>query len=191
MAIRFWKMEIERFADHDLSVMGSTDLEALIKVEICLDALRVAQDAKDFASASLECDRLVRLYETGSEEVRFRIVAGSGSSMPGDQRRQLLEQALRHDPSGLVRHEAAFALSNFPDDACESLLCSVGLKDQNYLVRHEAAIALMTVGTVRALRYLENGLLDCNNEVIVSCRLAISSIHYRAKHRNRSGTPES
>jgi HEAT repeat protein len=106
--------------------------------------------------------------------------------MPPNQRRQFLERVLREDPSGLVRHEAAFALSSFPDEACESLLCCVGLKDPNYLVRHEAAIALMTVGTDRALSCLEKGLLDSNNEVIMSCRLAISSIHYRTRHRTHT-----
>ena len=88
-----------------------------------------------------------------------------------------------------MRHEAAFALSNFPDDACEALLCSVGLEDPNYLVRHEAAIALMTVGSESSLECLERGLLDSNNEVIVSCRLAISSIHYRLSHRRHIHFP--
>ena len=165
------------------------DLEALIEVEACFDALRQAQGCGDSSAVRLGCDRVLRLYEEGSDEVRFKIVAMGGTSMPPEPRRQLLERVLREDPSGLVRHEAAFALSNFPDDACEALLCSVGLEDPNYLVRHEAAIALMTVGSESSLECLERGLLDSNNEVIVSCRLAISSIHYRLSHRRHIHFP--
>jgi len=165
------------------SAVGAGDLTPLLDVDACFDALSQAQRLNDSAGIRSACGRLLDLYEAGSDEVRFKIVAGGGPSMPAVERRRLLERVLREDRSGLVRHEAAFALSNFPDEACEALLCSVGLNDSNSLVRHEAAIALMTVGSERALQYLEHGLRDGNSEVVLSCRLAISAIHYRS---NRS-----
>src|SRR5258708_183160 len=135
------------------------DLTSLIEVDACFEDLRRTSQMGELAAKS-GCEHLAHLYNRGSEEVRYKIVAGSGLCMPPTERRLLLEQALRQDSSALVRHEAAFALSNFSDDECGNLLCVVGLSDSNALVRHEAAIALMNVGGERALPYLAKGVRD-------------------------------
>ena len=76
------------------------DLEALIEVEACFDALRQAQGCGDSGCGSPSRAATVCSASTkkGSDEVRFKIVAMGGTSMPPEPRRQLLERVLREDP---------------------------------------------------------------------------------------------
>lgn len=149
-------------------------------VERCFDDLRQADGSVGNLRVEQTCEIILDLYMSGSEDVRFKIVSSGSRVMPGLERRRIIVHALAADESALVRHEAAFSLSEFNDPDAETILSTVGLNDESFLVRHEAAIALMSVGTERSLPALEAGLDDSSIEVAVSCKLAISSILYRA-----------
>src|SRR5712691_10886179 len=93
--------------------------------------------AEEDVAAAL--DELFTLYTDGAEAVRFKVINRLAGFNYGDSI-SLLSQALRCDPSPLVRHEAAFALGQLNTNVSSRTLTEVGLSDSSYLVRHEAAM---------------------------------------------------
>lgn len=158
----------------------------LHEVDYLIDCLRIASDqqrkpTEDHVVASFEA--LLSLYHRGGEAVRFRVIGGIAGLGYGDYA-SLLFEALRYDPSALVRHEAAFALAQDESSNAVQVLVEIGLNDASHLVRHEAAMALEQLdGEGAALPALEVGLADPSPEVVASCQVAIGSIRHRAKAR--------
>jgi len=109
---------------------------------------------------------------------RFEIIhsLAAARSRPA---RALLTHVLRHDPSPLVRHEAAFVVGYIggPKELQEARRALK--QDPSFLVRHEAAMALAEIGTLTDLALLTECTVDENEEVTISCEFAIARIRVR------------
>jgi deoxyhypusine monooxygenase len=111
--------------------------------------------------------------------VRFDLVH-SLSAINSSKVRGLLSYVVRSDPSPLVRHEAAFAIGCV-GGASELTAVREALEhDPSFLVRHEAAMAIAEIGGPSELSLLQTGMSDANEEVAVSCEVAIARIESRA-----------
>lgn len=172
----------------DLSSVGlssETVDQQLHEIEYLARYLRVAKRKERKESDGDVVDvfnRLLTLYENGIEAVRFKIINEILDLNYGDCT-SLLLQALRQDPSPLVRHEAAFGLEQKVSDTSAQVLIGIGMNDPSSLVRHEAAMALAGSAYGEALPVLQKGLHDPNPEVVASCQIAIASIKYEIKSR--------
>lgn len=91
-----------------------------------------------------------------------------------------LVHALREDSCPVVRHEAAFYMAFWGDDEFVRPLCDALLHDPESLVRHEAAEALGDMGAIKAKPALETALLDRNEIVASTARIALAQLdHHR------------
>lgn len=117
-------------------------------------------------------------YYSDSAPARFGVITVS-HKIPGT--RQIVEDALRTDSDSIVRHEAAFRLSETHDPKVVPLLIQTLKTDISPIVRHEAAMALGSIGDIRGisplLRQLAYETHSKNQEVIQSCIIAISELH--------------
>jgi HEAT repeat protein len=121
---------------------------------------------------------LFQLYYQLEDELRF-MVMHSIASTKNKLARDLLVDILHHDPSVLVRHEAAFALGCIGNSADLPHIKRALRTDKNALVRHEAAMALGVFGNLNEIAALRGGIRDNDEIVSASCRAAIELIYLR------------
>ncbi len=125
--------------------------------------------------------RLTSIYRGAPEEVRYEVLTELvGLEYIGA--RELLVEALQHDKSALVRHEAAFGLGIVGTSRHITVLKNAMLEDPNPMVRHEAAIALAMIGGEGALGALSKAERDSDPEVAASARYGVQIVYLRA-HR--------
>lgn len=88
-----------------------------------------------------------------------------------------LIKALRGDLSDVVRHEAAFLITQFAylDDTVKGL-CDAAKLDPSILVRHEACLSLAKFKTKLAFDTLADCMADKSPEVVSSARYALEEM---------------
>jgi HEAT repeat protein len=142
---------------------------------------------KELSGALARCD------ESFAAEILQRITEEYGASdiitqyklltdlieLKFDHIRPLLRQALRSNPSALVRHEAAFGLGVFCNSEDNRVLVEAMLHDSHLMVRHEAAIALAITGDDSCLSALEKASHEEEVSVVESAEYAIRQIQLR------------
>lgn len=88
-----------------------------------------------------------------------------------------LGSCLAHDPSPIVRHEAAFALG---ETACPRLalphLRKAVLEDSDPFVRHEALLAIATLGVREEKAFIRQFLSDADSHVAESAEIALQRL---------------
>ena len=88
-----------------------------------------------------------------------------------------LAQALKTDPSPIVRHECAFALG---ETACPKLsvepLKKACKEDTSIFVRHEALLALATLGDKDNIPFIQTFLKDKDPEIVESAEIALQRL---------------
>ncbi len=87
----------------------------------------------------------------------------------------ILADALRNDPSSLVRHECAFSLGQMGLKSAVPYLIEATLNDPSEIVRHESAAALGAIGDERARSALLKASQEESDEVKGS---AMASLFY-------------
>jgi len=119
--------------------------------------------------------RLEDIYKVSIEPTRYKIISEL-VDMEFKEAIPLLLDGLKNDPSGLVRHEAAFGIGIMGNKShCEALI-EVMLNDKNPMVRHEAAIALAELGSQEHIEILTKVCEDAHEDVIASAHFAIQNI---------------
>lgn len=97
---------------------------------------------------------------------------GDESSVP------VLTQVLKHDPSPLTRHEAAFTLGQLGYQSAVPSLVEAMFSDVSPIVRHESAVALSSIGDVTALPELQKAIQDKDEDVSKSALTAYQYLNY-------------
>lgn len=91
-----------------------------------------------------------------------------------------LVHTLRHDPDGIVRHEAAFVLGELYSrgaicgDRAISALCHAARHDRSVVARHESAEALSVFSLPLATETLTALLTDPIPDVVATARIALA-----------------
>jgi len=108
-----------------------------------------------------------RIYEI--QEAMWRV---ENREQTGNEIKMIIE-ALRKDPSPIVRHEAAFALGEIASIEAVEALAHAVLHDHSPLVRHESAEALGWIPTEASRRALEEALNDSDADVVATARISL------------------
>ena len=96
----------------------------------------------------------------------LRVHAVTVLSEIGDESSVLvLAQAMKEDPSPLVRHESSFSLGQMGLKSAVPYLCESALHDPSEIVRHESAAALGAIGDEGARDTLVTASRDPSDEV--------------------------
>jgi len=120
-------------------------------------------------------NRLEDIYKVSNEATRYKIFSEL-VDMEFKEAFPLFLDGLKNDPSGLVRHEAAFGIGIMGNKShCEALIEAL-LNDKNPMVRHEAAIAMAELGSQEHIEILAKACEDTHQDVVVSAQFAIQNI---------------
>lgn len=98
-------------------------------------------------------------------------------------------EVLKHDPSPLTRHEAAFTMGQLGYRSAVPALIEAMLNDDSPIVRHESAVALSSIGDDRALPEIEKAIADKDEDVSNSALIAYEYLSYLKRKRNGSTSP--
>lgn len=93
---------------------------------------------------------------------------------------------LKHDPSPLTRHEAAFTLGQLGFRSAGPALVAAMLSDESPIVRHESAVALSSIGDDTALPQLEKAIEDKDEDVSNSALIAFEYLSYLKRKRSET-----
>ncbi|RLN50671.1 hypothetical protein BBJ28_00003079 [Nothophytophthora sp. Chile5] len=92
----------------------------------------------------------------------------------------LLSALLNRKDSELMRHELAYVIGQFQNEAaCETLHQVLADESDDGMVRHEAAEALGAIGAEQSLPVLEKYIADPAVEVSETCVLAANLVKYK------------
>lgn len=120
-------------------------------------------------------NRLEDIYKISNEATRYKIISEL-VDMEFKEALPFFLDGLKNDPSGLIRHEAAFGIGLMGNKShCEALI-EVMLNDRNPIVRHEAAIAIAELGNQEHIEILAKVCEDAHEDVIASAQFAIQNI---------------
>jgi HEAT repeat protein len=97
---------------------------------------------------------------------------GDASSVP------VLGDAMKSDPSPLIRHECAFSLGQMGLKSAVPYLVDATLNDPSEIVRHEAAAALGSIGDDGAREALAKASHDSSDEVRGSALASLFNLDY-------------
>lgn len=95
-----------------------------------------------------------------------------------DENLKILCEALKTEPSPIVRHELAFALGETGHPRLVIPYLKEAIEnDSNIFVRHEAILALATLGDKSVMPFIEKFLDDKDPEISESAEIAIQRLN--------------
>jgi len=146
--------------------MTESDYETLAKLEEAFERKDLSH-FKNLLASSKGLPLLLRVHAVCMLEH-----IGDESVVPN------LCAVLKHDPSPLTRHEAAFTLGQLGYHSAVSALVEAMISDESPIVRHESDVALSSIGDDKALPQLEEAIADSDEDVSNSALIAFEYLSY-------------
>jgi HEAT repeat protein len=170
-----------------ITTMLEENIFSYMHAEKLLQRLAEALARRDEQAAAAALRPITDLYDQSDIITQYKLLTDL-IELKYDAIRPLIRREVKHNPSALVRHEAAFGLGVFRNPGDTDVLIAAMLQDSHLMVRHEAAIALAATGDATCLDALEQATRESESSVVESAEYAIRQIGLKTCNINAART---